>query len=189
MAEKITIDIEVLRQLVAYNPATGLLTWLSRPLTLFPDDRSGKVWNTRYAGKEALPALVFGYKTGTICGFKCSAHRVAWALHFGNWPDGDIDHINGVKTDNRICNLRVVTNAQNRRNMKRYDRNKSGVTGVSWYEPSRRWLVRLSKKYIGYYATFEEAVAVRKELERSAGYHENHGRQPQQPSGETKWQS
>jgi hypothetical protein len=82
-------------------------------------------------------------------------------LTHGEWP-GDIDHINGVKADNRLCNLREVTKSQNARNVGISWANTSGFKGVSWDKRSRRWqaLIRAEGrlKKLGTFATREEAA-------------------------------
>lgn len=83
-------------------------------------------------------------------------------LH-GHWPDNEIDHINGDKTDNRACNLRLATHAQNMRNRPMKPGNKSGAKGVSWHKTNRKWVAQIQvnrrKKTIGYYITIEDAAA------------------------------
>lgn len=107
-------------------------------------------------------------------------HRIAWALHHGCWPDDQIDHINGNPEDNRIANLRAVSNAENQRNARRKCTNTSGVTGVSWHSRDHVWHANIREKgrllYLGSFDSFDEAVAVRKAAEHEYGYHENHGR-------------
>ena len=74
------------------------------------------------------------------------AHRVIWKMVYGSDPHY-IDHINGDRTDNRISNLRSVTKAQNNRNKRLRSDNKSGVTGVHWYNPRNKW--RVDVRYNG----------------------------------------
>src|SRR3546814_1788886 len=78
-----------------------------------------KSFNNKHAGK---PALVAPSRAGHLCGhvkgIPLLAHRVAWAIHYGEWPNGQIDHINGDPSDNRIANLRDVSALENARNAK-----------------------------------------------------------------------
>jgi len=119
-----------------------------------------------------------GYRNGCIDGISLYAHRVAWALYFGEWPDGEIDHINHDHADNRICNLRSVTRAENLRNLPKMRHNTSGVTGV--YRRKDKWLaaIRVDRKLIrlGYFHSFNDAVAARELAERQYRFHPNHGR-------------
>jgi len=103
-----------------------------------------------------------GYRRLKIQGQTVFAHRLAWALVHKRWPDGDIDHINGIKDDNRIENLRDVSksiNLQNRRTTTKD--SSSGYLGVSWDKYCGKWKAQISvngtKKHIGVYATEEEA--------------------------------
>ena len=88
------------------------------------------------------------------------AHRLAWSLHYQEMPSQDIDHINGIKTDNRICNLRLVTVRQNQYNQRkpRID-NKSGYLGVTVYKD--KWMASIKinskTKHLGYFSTPQEA--------------------------------
>lgn len=180
MADKPIISVETLRQLLTYDPETGKLTWLPRPREMFCDDRAWKIWNTQHAGKTALNAKSHGYRHGPIFNKRVFAHRVAWALHYGHWPLGSIDHINGDQLDNRIPNLREVNHQGNARNSKRSVANASGVTGVGWYAPRGKWRARIRVDgrniTLGYFSDFGDAVAARKEAETRFEFHPNHGR-------------
>jgi len=180
MAKAVLPSQEVLRQLLDYNPETGSLVWRDRPLSLFPDARSGKIWNSRYARKEAFRTTdVSGYRRGAIFNVPVLAHRVIWKLMTGDDPDV-IDHKDGNPSNNAWDNLRSVSLADNARNQKKHITNTSGTTGVwraaSTRRGSKRWEVRVGRTLIGYYTTFEEAVAARKAAEREHGFHPNHGR-------------
>lgn len=113
---------EILRQLLRYEPETGKLFWLERGPKWFSDKPVGQqhnanAWNAKYAGKEAFTSVGFnGYRQGSVFRQGMNLHRVAWAIHHGEWPD-HIDHINRDRLDNRICNLRSVTKAENAKNL------------------------------------------------------------------------
>lgn len=91
-------------------------------------------------------------------------HRLAWVFMYGYWPSNQIDHINGVKSDNRIANLREVTNKQNTRNSKIKKSNKSGYKGVSWSKIAGKWHAQItvegSNNHLGYFDVAEEAHKV-----------------------------
>jgi hypothetical protein len=167
--------IAELRKMLAYDPDTGDLTWLARR-----DVKSS--WNTRYAGTPALACVhEDGYRKGRIHRRIVRAHRVAWAMHHGRWPELDLDHINGDRSDNRIANLREVTRAENQRNVRRPSNNKSGVIGVYWSTCRSKWVAEIrdaqgKKKHIGVFDDLSEASSARRDAERAEGYHENHGR-------------
>lgn len=171
----------VVAELIDYDPFSGQMTWKPRSVDMFNDRRSAAAWNTRYAGTPALSCInPSGYRTGIILRNPCVAHRAAWAITYGAWPSNFIDHINGSRSDNRICNLRDVERIGNARNQKLHKTNTSGVSGVGWREDIGRWRarIRLDGKMItlGTFDSFEEAVATRKEAEIAHGYHQNHGR-------------
>lgn len=163
---------------VRYEPDSGKLFWRERGPEWFPTAHSHLAWNTRWAGKEAFKATrPNGYKAGSFQGRAYLAHRVAWAVYYGSWPSGPIDHISGDPADNRITNLRDASPTENARNAKRLSTNTSGQTGVYWNKLRRKWHAYISGKFIGLFASFEEAVAARKAAEYAFGYHENHGRE------------
>lgn len=176
------INPEILRQLLRYEPETGKLYWLSRPQSMFPSERTWKSWNTRCAGGPALEfTMDNGYLIGGILGKTYLAHRVIWALVHGAWPSAEVDHINGVRNDNRIANLRAVTRTENGRNVCRRKNNTSGVTGVSFDNERNKWCARIRVNYrvcmLGRFDTFDAAVAARRAAEQRYGFHENHGRE------------
>jgi hypothetical protein len=165
------ISIEKLRALLHYDPETGVLIWKAR---------GSKWWDGRYAGRPALQSVnAYGYHCGRIFNRHCFAHRAAWAIETGAWPEGDIDHIDGNKTNNAFTNLRDVTKSENQRNTRRPKNNTSGVIGVTWDRQAGKWKAQLGikgGKSIGVYARFEDAVAARKAAELAHGYHPNTGR-------------
>ena len=118
-----------------------------------------------------------GYKSGKIFCRYFSAHRVMWALVNEAWPDGDLDHINHVRHDNRIENLRLSNKEINGRNQSLPSTNTSGIIGVS--RSRNRWIsfIRENGKHktLGYFLTIEEAAYARKQEEIRLGYHNNHG--------------
>jgi hypothetical protein len=173
----------MMRQLLDYDPETGELRWRERTIEWFhghPHSPKGAMaaWNFDNAGKLASVSTNHGYATISLFSHPLRVHRVAWAIAYGEWPSGQIDHINGVRHDNRLANLRVVTNTENQRNRCRRSDNKSGVQGVRWEAKVNRWVVYIASRYMGRYVDFDRAVAARKQAERDHGYHPNHGRDP-----------
>lgn len=172
---------EELRRLLHYDPETGVLTWKARGPEMFGDggysaERRANRWNAMYAGREAGSMTGHGYRRINIWAHDIMAHRIAWAMTRDRWPQGEIDHINGVRTDNRIVNLRDVSRMVNGRNMVRSRRNKSGVTGVFGDARRSRWTAVIRKKYLGAFTSIDEAIAARRAAERDLGFHENHGK-------------
>lgn len=174
------ISVATLREILEYDPVWGRFTWKCRNENLIADEAARNGWNGRHAGRRAFTASLNGYKRASIQNKRFFAHRVAWAMYHGEWPSGQIDHINGDRSDNRIQNLRVVDTAENARNTKRFRTNTSGVTGVHWASKARRWCARIMVNQVsldcGSYVNFEDAVAARKEAEKQYGFHPNHGR-------------
>lgn len=172
--EKMNISATTLRKILRYDPETGKLFWRER-------DDCPKQWNTRYASKEAFTAdTSHGYKHGKINGKVFRAHRVIWALAHGKWPEQAIDHINGVRNDNRIENLRIVSASENMKNMRLPRDNSSGIIGVRWCKRSNKWLAAIrsngSYKHLGYFIDIADAISARKTAEQQFRFHENHGR-------------
>lgn len=175
------VDIDVLRKLLSYNPETGVLTWRERPREFFSDDHGHYSWNKRFAQKRAGSINGNGYDQVQILGKNYTSHRVAWAIFYGSWPKGQIDHINRDRLDNRIKNLRDVTHAENMKNKKIRSDNLSGVTGVTFNDRNKKWraVIRSSKcsRHLGYFTDINDAIAARKAAEKEYGFHQNHGRQ------------
>lgn len=182
MAQKALPSPEVLRQLLRYEPESGKLFYRFRSRDLFPNDRFGQsayiTWNRENADREITARHCSGYTKVVIYGVALMAHRVGWAMHFGWWPLS-IDHINGDRTDNRISNLREVTQAENNRNTCIKSNNKSGVTGVVLFR-GKTWQAFINHDYkrihLGSFRDFDAAVKARKDAEVRYGYHPNHGR-------------
>lgn len=160
--------IQVLREHLDYNADTGFFRRRIRT-----NNRCENGW---FKGCENSD----GYLQVRVSMGLHKAHRIAWAIHYGEWPDGQIDHINGDKSDNRIVNLRDVTPRQNSRNSKLQKNSSSGVNGVRFDKKSGKWKAHIrvdeGTKHLGYFVRFEDAVAARKEADAIYGFHPNHGR-------------
>lgn len=168
------------RELFNYDPETGQLTWRKRAASEFTDEAHAVTWNKRFAGQEVGGiSKLHGYRRIRLLDREWKAHRIIWLMVHGNWPE-EIDHINGVRDDNRLCNLREVDHAENMRNLALNGLNKSGTAGVSYAPRDEAWraTANLAGEFIhlGNFKTFEEACAARKAAEKVMGYHPNHGR-------------
>jgi len=164
MTDKSLLTPELLRQLLQYDPETGNFAWRERPVDLFDSARTARLWNARWAGKPAFTAKHSqGYHHGAIFAVTVFAHRIAWAMTYGSWPSGVIDHINGDRSDNRIANLRDVTHAQNLCNRSKTVANTSGFKGVSWDQRSKKWAAWIKaegkQQYLGKFDSREAAHA------------------------------
>lgn len=183
MASKALPSQEVLRQLLRYEPDTGKLFWRSRGPEWFTDDKQARehnaaIWNSRFAGAVAIStAGSDGYLRGPVLGKIYAAHRVIWKMVHGSDPDF-IDHIDGNRQNNRISNLRSITQTENNRNMCLRSTNRSGVMGVRWHRQAKKWQVNIAGKYLGLFDDFETAVKIRSAAEAERGYHPNNGRRP-----------
>lgn len=180
MADKPDITPELLRQLLRYEPLSGDLFWLERKRHLFSSDSLCKRWNTIHKDKIATSYVnKDGYKQICIFGVVHKAHRVVWAHQIGDWPKRSIDHINGIRSDNRIQNLRDVSTLENCRNSRKRKSNKSGFTGVSWNKRQRKWHAVISidckTTHIGFFKEKSDAVEARLKAQAKLGYHPNHG--------------
>ena len=168
-----------LKELLDYDPETGLFTWLERSLDKFKSEKIGIRWNTKFSGKITGCLHSSGYKIITINNHPYRSHRLAWLYVYGEIPE-TIDHINHDRTDNRIINLRNTCSIGNARNSKLRENNKSGVMGVVWVEKQNKWRVLIydnrKQIHLGYFADFLSAVCKRKSEELNFNYHENHGK-------------
>lgn len=176
-SEEITQDL--LDELLSYDEDTGLLYWKKRDRRFFNHDRACNAWNSRFDGTIAgYDNVHHGYSNLQIFGTLYRSHRIIWLLVHGEWPD-QIDHINGVKTDNSLKNLRNVGYYENVRNRRLSSRNKSGLMGVRYDESRKRWTVTLGgsegSSWLGSYGDLFEAACVRKSAENRNNFHKNHG--------------
>jgi len=145
-------------EILDYNPNTGVFMWCKQ----------------RRGIKTDVPLGTdngFGYLRITVLGKSYYAHRLAWFYVNGTWPD-QIDHINGIKSDNRLDNLRDVTVQQNNQNKLKAQKNSdSKILGVSWHKKAKKWQAHIcvykERKYLGLFKDINEAQeAYLKEKER-----------------------
>jgi len=166
---------ELLRKLLRYEPETGKLFWRKRSLELLPEAANPVQWNARYAGKEAFTYTQSnGYVRGAIFNRSYLKHRIIWVLVTGRWPEHEVDHINGNRSDNRWCNLREANSRQNKWNSARQKNSTSGFKGVSWHKSCGQWRATISDhgkhKHLGYFPTPQAAYAAyQKEAKRIHG--------------------
>ncbi len=144
------VAISRLNELLSYDPESGVLTWRVT--------RNGRV----KAGDKAGVKTKDGYFDVSFDFVKYGAHRLAFALYYGKWPDADVDHVDGDRSNNRIANLRDATRGANLQNQRHAHKdNKTGFLGVSkigdWYYAA------ITHEYIKYelgrYETAEKAHA------------------------------
>lgn len=170
---------EFAKSRVSYDPNLGILTWLP----IEGDHARAKTFNAKYAGKECKNLDNKGYifLVVNLNGFKFNvlAHRLAWFITNGEIPDGEIDHINGIRNDNRLANLRCVSRSVNMRNARMPSNNKSGFIGVSYVKQTGKWRAKATgdgkRIHLGYFTSIDEAAAVVKEFRSANGYTDRHG--------------
>ena len=142
------VTAEMIRALMTYDPTTGVFT------------RKVTVASNAKAGMTAGSLHSTGYVHIRINRVDFKAHRLAWLYVHGVWPEGPIDHANGVLDDNRIANLREASFQQNCANAKLRKDNSSGSKGVKRFK--NRWQARIGengKIHLGAYDTKAEAAA------------------------------
>jgi len=129
---------------LAYDPDTGAFVWR----------RSTS--NRKPAGAVAGSLRRNGYVHIKLGGKSYPAHRLAWRIVHGLWPAHQLDHINGVRSDNRIVNLREATQAENLQNRSRLANNTSGYPGVTYHVRKRAWQAQIDaggkRFYLGRFA-------------------------------------
>jgi HNH endonuclease/AP2 domain len=153
------ISAEQLRDLVDYDPTTGVFTWKARKVM----NEYVASWNTRYAGTVINNVGATGYAIITIAKRYYRAHRLAWLYVHGTWPSGHLDHINRIRTDNRIENIRPATVTENMWNAGVRSDNTSGRKGVGWDKSRRKWTARARingvVKHLGRFDNLSDAAA------------------------------
>lgn len=177
-------SVKYLKECFDYDGTNGHLIWKTRPRSHFKTDKAWATINGRCSGLIAGATDRAGYLVVGINGQLYRAHRIVWAIYRGRITADDIDHINGVKFDNRIRNLRLVTRGDNLKNLSLRSSSSSGHTGVSWNKRKHMWRAYIgsgrTQIHIGYFNKFDAAISARKEAERKYGFHPNHGRRKHQ---------
>lgn len=164
-----------LRDALDYDPDTGVLTWRLRP----GRGRGVTSFNKQFVGKPAIACLDRhnGYLMGTFNGKRVTAHRVIYQLMTGEEAN-QVDHINGVKTDNRWANLRNVSSLENSRNARRRRADHDLPAGVlrsgSYFQVQIG--VKGGARYHGSFRTLEDAAAKAKSVYEELGFSPDHGK-------------
>lgn len=155
-----------LKELFNYNPNTGKFTRILQV-------------NGQKAGTIAGSINSDGYAQIRIDTGRYKAHRLAFLYMTGKLPDAEIDHINGIRDDNRWCNLRAVSKGENQRNAKLRCDSKTGIVGICWNANDKAFVATIQHSGVrrrlkgGDMLT---VVAARLRAERELGFHPNHGR-------------
>lgn len=160
--------IAELVRIFRYDPESGILYNRIRRGTTAP---AGVQTGTKGAG---------GYLVVRVNRVLYKVHRIIWLMVYGKEPDGDIDHIDGCPSNNRIINLRCVSASTNLKNARIRTDNSTGIVGVSWSTGRGKWAVSIRSSGVditlGRHSCFLDACAARKSAELKYEFHENHGR-------------
>lgn len=139
-----------LKELLHYDQASGLFAWKLRTSNVV---RVGDVAGTK----------TNGYTQIKLDGVIYKAHRLVWLYVYGCWPSHQVDHINGIRDDNRLANLREADNKQNQENTGLKSNNSTGFRGVVWYKRHQKFMARVhhhgKQIHLGYFDTAKEAAA------------------------------
>ena len=153
---------------VRYDPRTGLLHW-----------RIGHNNQVKEGSRAGSFDKRIKYIRVRINREFYLAHRVIWLMIYGEWPPNEIDHINHVKHDNRLANLRCANRTDNCKNALTRKDNISGITGVNWHKREKKWRAYISNKgkqiNLGLFINIEDAKQARKSAESKYNFHPNHG--------------
>lgn len=151
-----------IKELYLYNPETGSIKRRSDRVLGMEVARNGYL-RLRYRGRS------------------CSAQKVIWKYMTGAWPNGDIDHIDHDRLNNKWSNLRLVSRQENMRNASRSKANTSGYTGVTWCKQQLQWQAQITvdgkSKKLGRFDSIQDAVEARKKANKRYNFHSNHGAQ------------
>lgn len=152
-----TLTQTQLKELLRYDANTGHFYWLQSRGCAKKDQKAG--------ARDA-----YGYIVIRVNNHLYKAHRLAWLYVYGRLPIGLLDHKNRKTDDNRIANLREVSQLVNMHNAKTRVGSRSNVPGVRWREERNSWVasIRISYKmyHLGSFKTLEEAIRARKNAER-----------------------
>lgn len=170
MLEKLTQ--ERLKEFFNYNEETGILERIKK------NSKRSKIGDNGYLNTNGYLRICIDRKTYLV-------HRLVWLFMYGYFPSEQIDHINNVKTDNRISNLRCATAAQNQYNKKIQKNNTSGIKGVSFIKRPKKWKAAITIDgnyfYIGLFSTKEMAADAYSDIAKK-----NHGNFFNHDRGQTR---
>lgn len=126
--------IKRLMEFISYNPESGVFVWAK--------GNSARRVSGTVAG---CVSTTTGYRIIRVEGKAFPAARIAWAMMTGEFPEKIVDHINGCRSDDRWCNLRIADGSQNSGNSKMHKDNTSGMKGIEFHSQSGKWRARICK--------------------------------------------
>jgi len=160
------ITQERLKELIHYDPETGGFNWVVNR------GSAKKGHNAGCTSKRGYCSIKIDNKIHL-------SHRIAFLYMEGEFPLGEVDHINHIKDDNRWSNLRDATHTNNQMNRSLNKNNSSGCVGVYWQKRIEKWRAHIKvsgvSKHLGYFSNLSDAVSAREEANIKYGFHENHG--------------
>ncbi len=170
----------IVRELLDYDPATGVLIWRHRDRKWFKSNRDWRAWNSNFAGQRAGSLKRRGYVHVVVFDKDYSAHRLIFLWMTGRWPHPEIDHRDHDHANNRWHNLREVTHQENHKNRSMPKTNTSGVVGVHQRRDGR-YCVRIKadgnkRLHLGSFPTKRAAAAARLRAQKELGFALGHGR-------------
>jgi len=159
------MTIKLLNKILDYNDISGVFSWKISIGTSKIGKIAGSINSKGY--------IIIRYKKKAY-----NAHHLAWLWKYGKMPEM-IDHINHIRSDNRLVNLREADYEINAKNMSIRSDNKSGVIGLAWNDKNKRWVSKITvsgnRINLGSFVKFSDAVDARKNAEVLYGFHTNHG--------------
>src|SRR5262245_27019255 len=159
---------EKVKQLLAYDPISGVLTWKfnirngkgAGYVRIKAGDIAGSINKHPKHGYRIIKIKHIGYR----------AAHIAWVIMTGDWPSQKVDHRNGNRADDSWSNLRAADDQQNAMNQKTPKNNTSGCKGVHWQSNIDKWAARISfqsrRINLGFFKEKEDAIAARKRAEQ-----------------------
>lgn len=165
------IDVDTVKRFFRYDPDTGEFRRIA-----FVNNQG-----VLYQRESAVESKhQHGYYIAVVEGKRHRVHHLVFLYMTGSLPDKPVDHINGDRTDNRWCNLRLVEKVDNQKNQGVRTDNSTGCTGVYWYPPLSKYQAQITvagkRVHLGYFGALEDAVTARRAAEAKYGFHENHGK-------------
>ena len=183
-------SINLLNEFFEIDAENGILYWKQRKTYWFKpnsetskrkvtEEHRCKIWNTKHAGNKAGRINFQGYRIVYIFKKIYQEHRIIYKMFYGHDPEY-VDHINGIRYDNRPSNLRSVSNSENQKNKKISSNNTSGYVGISWCKLTCTWLAHIgtsNRRERQRFVMIEDAIDWRNQKAIEYNFHENHGRE------------
>lgn len=162
---------ELIAKVLKYDALSGTLIWISNlhSKRVVPNSRAGSLVKST------------GYRNISLFGRTYLEHQLIWFMCNGVWPKGQIDHINQIRDDNRIVNLRDVSKADNARNRSRNPNSKLGEHGIWFNIRTNKYVAEITlngkKVYQKSFDDIDVAINERRIKSLELGFHTNHGSQ------------